>query len=70
VIKYYLLVLIKQLDFGMHKLVSNYKCCKDIKIKFSLVCLTMREILLLQDQKIIHVKFGEIQKFIRINEIS
>lgn len=68
VIKYYQLVLIKQQDFGMHKQEKVYRFYKAIKIKFSHACLTMKEILLLQDLKITLVKFGEIHKYIKRND--
>ena len=68
VIKYYQLVLIKQQDFGMHRQVKVFKFYKDIKIKFSHVCLIMKEIQLLLDLKIIHVEFGEIHKYTKRND--
>ena len=68
VIKYYQLVLIKQQDFGMHKQVKVFRFSKAIKIKFSHVCLIMKEILLLQVLRIIHVKFGEIHKYTKRND--
>jgi hypothetical protein len=67
-IKYYQLVLIKQQDFGMHKQVKVFKFYKAIKTKFSHVCLIMKEIPLLQDLRITHVKFGEIHKYTKRND--
>lgn len=68
VIKYYQLVLTKQQDFGMHKQARVFKFYKAMKIKFSHVCLIMKEIQLLQDRKITHVKFGEIHKYTKRND--
>jgi hypothetical protein len=68
VIRYYQLVLIKQHDYGMHKQVKVFKFYKGIKTKFSHVCLIMKEIQLLQDLKITHVRFGEIHKYTKIND--
>ena len=58
--KFYQQDLIKQPDYGMFNHPNVYKYCKDIRTKYFHVCSTMKGILLLQDQKITHVKYGEI----------
>ena len=60
--KYYQLVLIKLQEYGMLRAEMFYKFYKVIKMKYFHVCLIMKVIQLLQVQKIIHVKFGEIFK--------
>ena len=65
--KFFLQVLIILQDYGM---LSQVKCCKFLKvmrIKYSHVSLIMKETLLLQVQKIILAKFGEIQSHMYIN---
>lgn len=56
-------VLIKWLDYGMLKQVNVFKFFKVMRIKSFHVCLIIKVILLLLVQKIIHVKYGEILRF-------
>jgi hypothetical protein len=57
-LKYSLLVLIVLLKFGISNLVKLYKYYKDIKIRYFLVNLIIKVILLLQGRKIILVRYG------------
>lgn len=58
-LRFYQLVLIMLLRYGMLNQVKYYIHSKVIKIKYSLVNLTTKEILLLLDLKIILVRYGE-----------
>jgi hypothetical protein len=60
--KFFLQVSTKLPEFGMFKVESSSKCLKVMKMKFFLACLTMKETLLSQDQKIIPAKFGGMRK--------
>ena len=58
-LRFYQLVLIMLLRYGMLNQVKYYIHFKVTKIKYSLVNLTTKEILLLLDLKIILVRYGE-----------
>ena len=63
----FLLVLIILHVCGMCKQENIFKHSKAMKMKFSLVNLITKEILLLLDQRIIRVEFGEIVLIISLN---
>lgn len=64
-IRFYQQVSIKLPECGMHRQGKASKSYKDMKTKSFLVCLIMKETLLLQVQRIIHAKYGGTVKFIR-----
>lgn len=65
--RFFRLVLIILQDYGMWRQENIFKHLKAMKIRFSLANSTTKEILLLLDQKIIPVEYGEIVLIISLN---